>query len=71
MCVRNCCKKGKRCYIMRENLFTFGGCYRMLWSIASLVLVGLGWTLTGAIMGDAPKKKIDPGVIQFLGAVCS
>ena len=43
----------------------------MLWSIASLVLVGLGWTLTGAIMGDAPKKKIDPGVIQFLGAVCS
>ena len=43
----------------------------MLWSIASLVLVGLGWTLTGAIMGDAPKKKIDPGVIQFLGAVFS
>ena len=43
----------------------------MLPSIASLVLVGLGWTLTGAIMGDAPKKKIDPGVIQLLGAVFS
>ena len=43
----------------------------MLWSIASLVLVGLGWTLTGAIMGDAPKKKIDPGAIQLLGAVFS
>ena len=43
----------------------------MLLSAASLVLVGLGWTLTGAIMGDAPKKKIDPGVIQLLGAVFS
>ena len=43
----------------------------MLLSIASLVLVGLGWTLTGAIMGDAPKKKIAPGAIQLLGAVFS
>ena len=43
----------------------------MLLSIASLVLVGLGWTLTGAVMGAAPKKKIAPGAIQLLGAVFS
>ena len=43
----------------------------MVLSIASLVLVGLGWTLTGAVMGAAPKKKIDPGLIQLLGAFFS
>lgn len=41
----------------------------MLWGIISLVLVGLSWTLVGAVMGFAPKKKIDPAVIQLTGAV--
>ena len=41
----------------------------MLWGIFSLVLVGLSWTVVGAVMGLAPKKKLDPAVLQLTGAV--
>ena len=41
----------------------------MLWGIISLVLVGLSWTVVGAVMGLAPKKKLDPAVLQLAGAV--
>ena len=40
----------------------------MLFGIIALIVVGLSWTIVGGIMGQAPKKKIDPEVIQFCGA---
>ena len=41
----------------------------MVWGIISLVIVGMSWTVVGAVMGVAPKKKLDPAVIQLTGAV--
>lgn len=41
----------------------------VLWGIISLVIVGMSWTIVGAVMGVAPKKKLDPAVIQLTGAV--
>lgn len=35
--------------------------------ITAMVLVGGSWCLTGFIMGDAPKRGIDPGVVQLTG----
>lgn len=43
----------------------------MFWAIISLVLVGASWTLAGAVMGAAPKKKLDPAVVQLTGSVIS
>lgn len=43
----------------------------MFTAILSLVLVGVSWTLAGAVMGAAPKKKLDPAVVQLTGAVIS
>ena len=40
----------------------------MFWGIVSLIIVGLSWTLAGVIMGLAPKKKIDPGIVQLTGS---
>ena len=41
----------------------------MLKGIISLVIVGMSWSLTGAVMGAAPKKKIDPASVQLTGVV--
>ena len=41
----------------------------MLKAIISLIIVGSSWTLAGAVMGAAPKKKLDPAVVQLTGAV--
>ena len=41
----------------------------MFWGIISLIIVGLSWTLSGVIMGLAPKKKIDPGIVQLTGSI--
>lgn len=43
----------------------------MLKGIISLVIVGMSWSLTGAVMGAAPKKKIDPASVQLTGTVIS
>jgi multidrug transporter EmrE-like cation transporter len=43
----------------------------MFTAILSLVLVGASWTLAGVVMGAAPKKKLDPAVVQLTGAVIS
>ena len=39
--------------------------------IMAMVLVGSSWCLIGYIMGDAPKRGIEPGLVQFFGAVFS
>lgn len=38
-----------------------------LFGIFAMVLVGSSWCLTGFIMGDAPKKGVDPCLVQFFG----
>ena len=43
----------------------------MIGAIISLVFVGASWTLVGVVMGAAPKKKLDPAVVQLTGAVIS
>lgn len=40
----------------------------MLFGIIALIVVGMSWTIVGGIMGQAPKKKIDPEIIQISGA---
>lgn len=39
--------------------------------IAAMIIVGSSWCLVGLIMGAAPKRGIDPGLIQLLGFVCT
>ena len=39
--------------------------------IIAMVIVGGSWCLIGFIMGEAPKKKIDPGLVIFGGAIVS
>lgn len=41
----------------------------MLIGIVCLVLVGSSWALIGVIMGQAPKRGIDTGVILIFGAL--
>ena len=36
--------------------------------ILSMVIVGSSWCLMGLVMGDAPKKKIEPSLVQFFGS---
>lgn len=43
----------------------------MFFGIFALIVVGLSWTLVGGIMGAAPKKKVDPALIQLGGALVS
>lgn len=42
-----------------------------LFGIIALVMVGSSWCLIGLVMGDAPKKSMDVGLIQFWGGVVS
>lgn len=37
--------------------------------ISALVVVGSSWSLTGLVMGDAPKKGVNPGLVQLLSAL--
>ena len=54
---------------MSGSSFMFG---QSLWiGIVSLIIVGASWCLTGLVMGVAPKKNIDPGLVQLFGALCS
>ena len=39
--------------------------------ILALVIVGSSWCLVGLVMGDAPKKNIEPSLVQFCGALFS
>ncbi len=41
----------------------------MLLGILYLVIVGSTWALVGVIMGHAPKRGIDTGVVQLFGAM--
>ncbi|MBR2509932.1 MAG: hypothetical protein IKB71_09325 [Lentisphaeria bacterium] len=43
----------------------------MFFGIFALILVGLSWTAVGVVMGLAPKKNTDPGLIQLCGALVS
>lgn len=40
-----------------------------MFGIISMILVGSSWCLIGYIMGDAPKRNIDPSLVQFFGYV--
>ena len=39
--------------------------------IMSMLIVGASWCLIGLIMGDAPKRGIEPSLVQLFGAVVS
>ena len=39
--------------------------------IITMVIVGSSWCLIGLIMGDAPKKGIEPSLVQLFGACIS
>jgi multidrug transporter EmrE-like cation transporter len=41
------------------------------YGILSMVLVGSSWCLTGLVMGDAPKRNLDAGIVQLFGALLS
>ena len=38
-----------------------------VFGIIAMIIVGCSWCLIGFIMGDAPKRGIEPSVIQFFG----
>ncbi|WP_176011667.1 hypothetical protein [Victivallis sp. Marseille-Q1083] len=40
----------------------------MIFGMIALTLVGLSWTVVGIVMGQAPRRQIDPGLILFCGA---
>jgi len=42
-----------------------------LFGIIAMVIVGSSWCLIGFVMGDAPKRGIEPSLVQLFGAVCS
>lgn len=39
--------------------------------ILAMVIVGSSWCLVGLVMGDAPKKGIEPSLVQLFGAAFS
>ncbi|GEM_PF-380266 len=39
--------------------------------ILAMILVGSSWCLVGLVMGDAPKKGIDPALVQLCGGLFS
>ncbi len=41
------------------------------YGIFAMVVVGMSWCLTGLVMGDAPKKNLDAGILQLFGAILS
>ena len=41
----------------------------LAFGIIAMITVGSSWCLVGLVMGDAPKKNIDPALVQFFGAV--
>ena len=41
------------------------------YGIIAMVVVGSSWCLIGFIMGDAPKRGIEPSLVQIFGAVVS
>lgn len=42
-----------------------------LFGIIALVIVGTSWCGIGLVMGDAPKRGVEPSLVQLLGAVVS
>lgn len=43
----------------------------LTFGIIAMVIVGSSWCLVGLVMGDAPKKGIEPSLVQFGGAIVS
>ena len=39
--------------------------------ILAMVIVGGSWCLVGLVMGDAPKKGIEPSLVQMGGSIFS
>ena len=39
--------------------------------VIAMVVVGSSWCLVGLVMGDAPKKGIEPSLVQLGGAIFS
>ncbi|MCQ2378715.1 MAG: hypothetical protein MJ016_05835 [Victivallaceae bacterium] len=45
--------------------------HSLFYGIAAMVLVGSSWCLVGLVMGDAPKRGIDPALVQLCGGFFS
>lgn len=43
----------------------------VIFGIIAMVIVGSSWCLVGLVMGDAPKKGIEPSLVQLSGAIFS
>lgn len=43
----------------------------VLFGIIAMIIVGSSWCLVGLVMGDAPKKGIEPSLVQLGGALFS
>ena len=41
----------------------------MIWGTLALVFVGLTWSVTGIVMGQAPKRGVDTSAVQFASAL--
>ncbi len=37
--------------------------------LIALTITGLSWSLTGVVMGSAPRRGVDPALVLLLGAV--
>ena len=42
-----------------------------LYGIIAMIIVGSSWCLIGLVMGDAPKKGIEPSLVQLFGYLVS
>ncbi len=45
--------------------------HSVAFGILAMILVGSSWCLVGLVMGDAPKKGIDPALVQLGGGLFS
>lgn len=48
-------------------VFTFPG--GLAAGFAALIMTGLSWSLVGIVMGGAPRRNVDTGLVQFAGAI--
>ena len=53
-------------YIAQVPFFSSVG-----FGILAMVIVGSSWCLIGLIMGDAPKRGIEPSLVQLFGSIVS
>lgn len=54
-----------------EKLYALPFFSTISFGIIAMVIHGSSWSLVGLVMGDSPKKGVDPSLVQLLGACIS